>query len=224
LWQRHHAASADVKREFHVFAVGQARISSISRAMDRTRLHTAIPARYVATLSRWWCVDTRFLQYTRDKTAWIALSVAGALIAGFAVTTHREQARRQSLDCLALNVYHEARGEARAGQYAVAEVTMNRVASRRFPDTVCEVVYEQRWDRRRKRHVGAFSWTELEGLPGPSGTEWQRAKEVAEAVYRERHVPRLEGVLHYHAAYLKPSWARGRKPMARIGKHLFYRS
>jgi spore germination cell wall hydrolase CwlJ-like protein len=137
---------------------------------------------------------------------------------------HREQAHRQSLDCLALNVYHEARGESRVGQYAVAEVTINRVASRHFPDTVCDVVYERRWDHVRKRHVGAFSWTELEELPAPSGAEWQRAREVAEAVYRERHVPKLKGVLHYHAVYVKPGWARGRKPVARIGNHVFYRS
>jgi spore germination cell wall hydrolase CwlJ-like protein len=191
--------------------------------MSRTRLHTSISARCASARSRW-CIDTRFLRYARDKTAWIALSVAGVLIAGFAVTTHREQAHRQSLDCLALNVYHEARGEPRAGQYAVAEVTMNRVASHRFPDTVCDVVYEQRWDRRRKRHVGAFSWTELDRLPTPSGEAWRHAREVAEAVYRERHVPRLKGVLHYHAVYVKPTWARGRRSVARIGKHLFYRS
>jgi spore germination cell wall hydrolase CwlJ-like protein len=86
------------------------------------------------------------------------------------------------------------------------------------------VVYEQRWDHVRKRHIGAFSWTEFERLPAPSGAEWQRAREVAEAVYRERHVPKLKGVHHYHAFYVKPSWARGRKPVARIGNHVFYRS
>ena len=44
------------------------------------------------------------------------------------------------LFCLALNVYFEARSEDVVGQYAVAEVTLNRVASDRFPDTVCDVV------------------------------------------------------------------------------------
>ena len=37
-------------------------------------------------------------------------------------------------------------------------------------------------------------------------------------------VPRLDGVLHYHAVYIKPSWSRGRRPVARIGKHVFYKS
>jgi len=39
---------------------------------------------------------------------------------------------------------------------------MNRVFSRRYPGTVCEVVYEKKWDRLRKRYVGAFSWTEFD--------------------------------------------------------------
>jgi N-acetylmuramoyl-L-alanine amidase len=121
-------------------------------------------------------------------------------------------------------VYYEARGEPRSGQYAVAEVTMNRVASGYYPDTVCGVVYQKQWDPLRRRYVGAFSWTEFARRPSPEGREWRRAWEVAETVYRKRHVPTLDGVLHYHAVYIKPSWSRGRKPVARIGKHVFYKS
>src|ERR1043166_782443 len=53
---------------------------------------------------------------------------------------------QQSPTCLARNVYFEARGEPIAGQYAVAEVTMNRRASRRFANTVCEAVYAKKCD------------------------------------------------------------------------------
>ena len=154
-------------------------------------------------------------------------SAVGLIVAGFAFLLYSvfaDQTDRQNLHCLALNVYYEARGEPRSGQYAVAEVTMNRVASGYYPDTVCTVVYQKRWDPLRKRYVGAFSWTELSRRPAPEGKEWQRAWEVAEAVYYKRHEPRLDGVLHYHAVTIKPSWSRGRKPVARIGKHLFYRS
>ena len=101
---------------------------------------------------------------------------------------------------------------------------MNRVASPYFPDTVCAVVYEKRWDPLRRRYVGAFSWTELHRRPAPEGKEWRRAWEIAETVYHNRHEPKLHGVLHYHAAYIKPSWSRGRRPVAQIGKHLFYKS
>jgi spore germination cell wall hydrolase CwlJ-like protein len=55
------------------------------------------------------------------------------------------------------------------------------------------------------------------------GEEWQRAWKVAEAVYHERQAPVLEDALFYHATYIKPSWARGKQPFARIGRHVFYK-
>ena len=133
-----------------------------------------------------------------------------------------EQARIEALTCLALNVYHEARGEPLEGQYAVAEVTMNRVASTRYPGTICEVVYEQRWDRIRRRYVGAFSWTELDSTPELKTKEWERAWKVAESVLDNGEAPRLNGALFYHAKYIRPSWAKGKEPIARIGMHIFY--
>ena len=59
------------------------------------------------------------------------------------------------LDCLALNIYWEARSESRLGQMAVAAVTLNRVAAPAFPDTVCEVVFQ---GEERGRHLCQFSW------------------------------------------------------------------
>ncbi|MGH8629679.1 MAG: cell wall hydrolase [Burkholderiales bacterium] len=132
-------------------------------------------------------------------------------------------AQRRELTCLAMNVYYEARGEPLAGMHAVAEVTMNRVASRRYPDTVCEVVYEKRWDPLRKRYVGAFSWTEFDVVPHPEGEKWQQAWDAAKEVYRGQKAPVLNGALHYHATYIKPSWSRGKRPVAKIGAHVFYR-
>lgn len=125
----------------------------------------------------------------------------------------REQQRIADLTCLAQNVYHEARGEPDAGQRAVAEVTMNRVASGRFPATVCEVVWAKH----------AFSWTELDvrAMP-PRGVAWERAVTAAEAVYDAEFEAQVSGAMHYHATYVKPDWARGRQPMATIGQHVFY--
>ena len=164
--------------------------------------------------------------YALDKGPLIFAAFAGLIVTIFGIAlhmvfTHREHAR--NLTCLALNVYFEARGESEAGQLAVAEVTMNRLASNLYPDTVCGVVYQKKWDTLRKRYVGAFSWTELETLPRPAGEEWRRARRVAEAVYYQREAPALEGVLFYHATYSKPSWAREKKRVARIGRHVFYR-
>jgi N-acetylmuramoyl-L-alanine amidase len=147
-------------------------------------------------------------------------------ITGFAYLDHAERraaAQRQSdLRCLAENVYYEARGEPLAGQYAVAEVTMNRVGSPLFPDSVCAVVHARAWDPSRDRYVGAFSWTELDSLAAPRGYEWRRAKAVAGTVYDNREAPLVDEALFYHATRISPDWADTRTQVARIGRHLFY--
>src|SRR5882672_10329358 len=132
----------------------------------------------------------------------------------------REQVReihRQNLTCLARNVYFEARGEPLAGQYAVAEVTLNRKLSVLYPRTICEVVHQQNWDPIRGRYVEAFSWSECNSLPQRDGEDWQRAQEVAAAVYYQKYVPVLPGALFYHEAYIRPDWARQKQSVARIG-------
>jgi spore germination cell wall hydrolase CwlJ-like protein len=176
---------------------------------------------------RWW--------YTADKAAGAALLLLGLVIGGFGLALwayfagldeRREAAledERRNLDCLAKNVYFEARGEPLAGMVAVAEVTMNRKASRRYPDSVCGVVYQKNWDPLRGRFIGAFSWTEFNSLPAPGGEAWEQALGVAEAVYHRRVPPTVHGALHFHATHVKPEWAKERQQVARIGRHVFYR-
>ena len=177
----------------------------------------------------------RLFWYRADKAllafALFFAGVVGSLVLAMtAVFKERDadQARlrdfhARSIDCLARNVYYEARSESLAGQYAVAEVTMNRKASRHYPKTVCEVVYQKNWDPLRGRYVGAFSWTEFESLEAPAGEAWQRALVVAEEVYYQRRPPMLNGALHYHANYIRPDWSKERQRVARIGRHVFYR-
>jgi len=173
--------------------------------------------------------------YGGNKAPWLfvifAAFVAAALVfALYTAIVYQDERRkrvrefhRQSLTCLARNVYFEARGEPVAGQYAVAEVTMNRRASRRFPNTVCEVVYQKNWDPLRGRLVGAFSWTEFDSLPDPAGDDWHRAQAIAEAVYYQRYTPQLKGATHFHATYIKPDWAKQKQRVAKIGRHIFYK-
>ena len=172
-----------------------------------------------------WGMRLRLLWYRLDKAvAAFALFfglIVGLLVAGaLAVFSERDAAsaslkafHAKSLDCLARNVYYEARGEAIAGQYAVAEVTMNRMSSRYYPKTVCDVVYQK----------DAFSWTGQRGLEAPAGAEWHRARKVAEEVYYQKRAPTLHGVTHYHATYVRPDWSKERQRVARIGRHVFYR-
>jgi N-acetylmuramoyl-L-alanine amidase len=167
----------------------------------------------------------RLLWYSLDKAvAAFAVFfglVVGLLMAGaLAVFSERDAAgaslrefHAKSLDCLARNVYYEARGEAIAGQYAVAEVTMNRKSSPHYPKTVCDVVYQRE----------AFSWTGQRGLEAPAGAEWHRARKVAAEVYYQKRAPTLQGVTHFHATYVRPDWSKERQRVARIGRHVFYR-
>ncbi len=179
------------------------------------------------SLAGWW-LDCKSWWLSRERDYFPLLLLGGlsvliAISSLMLITFNSRQAENRQLICLALNVYHEARGEPDAGQVAVAKVTLNRVASPRYPNTICEVVYQKRWDRIRRRYVGAFSWTEFEVKPSIKNLEWQQALRVAEAVLNQDQLPELEGALFYHARSIKPSWARHKKPVARIGRHIFYR-
>jgi N-acetylmuramoyl-L-alanine amidase len=166
----------------------------------------------------------RLFWYRADK-AGLAMAVYLVLVVGGlglgleAVYAYRDaQSARirdfhaQSLDCLARNVYYEARGESLAGQYAVAEVTMNRKAALGYPKTVCEVVYQK----------DAFSWTGM-SLDAPAGEAWKRAVKVAGDVYHQQRPRELPGATHYHATYVQPDWSVERERIGRIGRHVFYR-
>ncbi len=174
----------------------------------------------------WWH-EARFAWYTKNKRPLAFVSVFGLGLAAMGTLIHTAGVagfERREIACLALNVYFEARGEPLAGQYAVAEVTMNRVASPHYPDTVCEVVYQKNFDPLRGRYVGAFSWTDLEQRPVPQGEQWRLAQTIAEEVYTGRYTPQLaQGVLHYHATNVRPSWSHAKERVARIGRHVFYR-
>ena len=130
-------------------------------------------------------------------------------------TTHlkRDEYRRASHYCLALNVYWEARNQALSGQLAVAQVTMNRVRDPRYPNDICEVVYDHR----------QFSWY-WDGLPDSpkEPRAWENALLVASAaIYGSGHAE-LEGVTHYHAVYAQPYWKDFMTLVTTIGDHLFY--
>lgn len=131
--------------------------------------------------------------------------------------------RERELQCLAENIYHEARGESLEGQYAIAEVTMNRLRSPHFPKTVCEVVYDTRMDRLRRRLVAHFSWTAFEVKTKPAGPAWDQAIGVATTVYDGHNMSVVPGALFYHATYVRPYWASSKRVVAKIGNHIFYR-
>lgn len=129
--------------------------------------------------------------------------------------------RQQQLDCLARNIYHEAGYEPFEGKVAVAQVTINRAESGQFPSDICKVVYQK--NVVYEKVLCQFSWycdraTALKPMNGPVYTE---AMEVAKKVLLEGFRLRdLNSALYYHADYINPGW--GKKPIAKIGHHIFY--
>lgn len=129
---------------------------------------------------------------------------------------------REEIACMALNIYHEARGEPDQGKIAVAHVVMNRVASARFPGTVCEVVQQ---GGEIRRHRCQFSWWCDGRSDAPlSEQDWQVSTEVALTVYWGRSDDPTAGALWYHADYVSPRWRRAFEEGPTIGRHIFYRA
>ena len=126
----------------------------------------------------------------------------------------------ESLRCLALNIYHEARSESEAGQMAVAAVTLNRMRSESFPDSVCGVVKQG----GERRHRCQFSWwcDGKSDRPVNAGA-WETALSVGRKCLLGRAEDPTHGALYYHANYVKPRWAGRLQRTAHIGNHLFYR-
>lgn len=114
-----------------------------------------------------------------------------------------------ALLCLALNIYHEARGEPLEGQIAVAYVTDNR--AKRDPKNYCKVVY----DRKQ------FSWTSAPGPVDKKSSSWKEAVAVAKTF--KFFEDKTKGATHYHATYVRPYWAGSLKRMVKIGAHIFYK-
>ena len=137
------------------------------------------------------------------------------------------------LYCLALNAYYEARGSSRADMFAVSDVVLNRVKDSRYPNTICGVVKQGKqkpsWKDPTKmvmvRNKCQFSWY-CDGkadLP-KEGDAWYNAQLVAyEILYLYKNVNLTDGATHYHAVYVKPSWAKDFTYRGRIGGHLFYK-
>jgi len=123
--------------------------------------------------------------------------------------------------CLAQAIYFEARSESESGQAAVAQVILNRVASRLYPATVCGVVYQNR--HRFKACQFSFA-CEGRSLAIRETRAWEHAQRIADEVLAgQTYLANIGPSTHYHATYVSPGWAKRLKRMDRIGTHIFYK-
>ncbi|MEM7460203.1 MAG: cell wall hydrolase, partial [Pseudomonadota bacterium] len=122
--------------------------------------------------------------------------------------------------CLAEAIYYEARSESLAGQLGVAEVIANRVNDHRYPNTICDVVFQG-----ATRTTGCqFTFT-CDGAMNsqPRGAKWDKAQSIAAHVMLDLNERKTGGATHYHATYVDPVWNSGLIKTRQIGTHIFYR-
>lgn len=122
--------------------------------------------------------------------------------------------------CLAQAVYFEARSEALEGQLAVAQVVLNRVQDRRYPDTICGVVFQG----EHRRHACQFSFA-CDGLPDrPRNAQaWTIAKSISHIALNDYWNDVTSLSTHYHADYVSPYWEDLLDEQVQVGRHIFYR-
>ncbi len=166
---------------------------------------------------------------TLKKPALNADMLASYVKTSYKPTDERiDEAQKERL-CLAQAVYHEARGEPEAGQWAVAEVILNRVASSRYPSSVCGVVFQN----ASRHNACQFSFA-CDGRSDMGGKgnrivreSWVKANLIAMAAYQRFQKGKTIDVLpdtalYYHTPSVSPKWSQVYRRVAAIGDHIFY--
>lgn len=147
------------------------------------------------------------------------------MILGIAAVTWMNDANADvgydnAVNCLALNVYHEAQFEPYEGRKAVAFVVIERM--RKNNTDVCDVVFSREqfsWTNKAFNNSGTL----LPEFIPRNTTRWKKAQYVARRAMGGEVRNPLPGATHYHAAYVTPSWAASMIYLGRIGTHIFYK-
>jgi spore germination cell wall hydrolase CwlJ-like protein len=121
----------------------------------------------------------------------------------------------KEVQCMAKNIYHEAGVETLKGKIAVGQVTLNRLATKRWGESICDVVYAK----------AQFSWTldKKKVHEKPEGQLWEESKRAAYRVLKGERIKSLTASLYYHTDYIaKPDWVVPSARLAQIDQHIFY--
>lgn len=126
------------------------------------------------------------------------------------------------LECLALNIYFETHSHSLIDAMSVSDVVLNRVNSKRYPNTVCDVVHD---GYKKGRKTCQFSWYCDGKADVPMDNDsWEKSRKHARDIYvHGAYRGVTEGATHYHAHYMRAYWASSLNRVARMGQHIFYR-
>lgn len=197
----------------------------------------------IATVKQYWSHQTELAQ---QKLSIDYIVVETPYVDPEPIEPSEPDVDEDELQCLAKNIYHEARGESKAGKLAVAHVTLNRVHSSKFPNTVCGVVYDavySKWwyETHGKlvpvRNMCQFSWycdgksdriqlTTLEGEPIVSNVKaWSESQEVALEAMLGLTKDNTDGATYYYNPKLAdPHWKHSFVTTTVVGNHKFMRT
>lgn len=159
-----------------------------------------------------------------------ALAFLGGLVTGKSAFASDDDEVR----CLAKNVYFESRNQSLRGMIAIVLVTMNRVADSRFPNTVCEVVYQgpvrESWKTKGTfypiRNRCQFSWYcdgKADDVLPQDEDLYSLILAMSFKIYHDDFDDFTKGATHYHAHYVQPEWASTKTMTYTVGDHIFYR-
>tara|TARA_B110000305_G_scaffold238938_1_gene305543 strand:- start:1995 stop:2552 length:558 start_codon:yes stop_codon:yes gene_type:complete len=136
------------------------------------------------------------------------------------------------VECMALNIYYEARSSSLADQYAVADVVLNRLEDTRYPDTICDVVKDGLTDDDGQmiRNKCQFSWycDGKDDTPKNMEVLYESRSIAWDMVMLDTFRGLTEGSTHYHTSYVNPVWNKSKDNwsitrVGRIGSHIYYR-
>ena len=128
------------------------------------------------------------------------------------LSSEKSSLNQKNMDCLAKNIYFESAHQTVA-RLSIAQVTMNRLASGKWGDSVCSVVMAK----------SQFSWTHLTDHKVSDKNRWQASVDAAKAYLDGARVKGLENVMYYHGDYIPLRvWAKKMKIVLRDGGHLFF--
>ena len=159
--------------------------------------------------------DEAFVQKQKNKAKRGPINYTQSWLNNLAAPTSRDP----EWTCLTEALYFEARGEKVVGQFAVAEVILNRVDSSKFPNTICAVVDQG----SGRRHACQFSY-KCDGVHEniPKNKNYARAGKIAEIMIKDGLRRLVGGATFYHSTSVKPFWSSKFYETTKIGKHKFY--
>jgi len=192
-------------------------MTTLAQGVARKSALTGMVTRIVLVLVGALLCLVTVTKVTEAKIQYLRYEQANGQTIGFATVAQRDR----ELKCLAQNIYYEAGSEPFEGKVAVAQVTINRAGSGKFPADLCGVVYQR--NVVTDRVLCQFSWyCEQPGIRKPvHSAAYDESMAVAKKVLLEGF--RLDGLkqaMYFHADYLRPHW--GLEKVAHIGRHIFY--